>query len=151
MKIRARKGRTLGREIPPGKSTDSAHIAIRHSPFLTALQETINEREEDFLAHTLAVIDEAAEALCRSVTLRNLKRYKELVREFIRLLTAKAYAVQQEAGFDRYGHRHLYTIVTQIDMELDALTREVMKSQADNIDLVSRLDEIRGLLLDIYS
>ncbi len=103
------------------------------------------------MAHTLAVIDEAAEALCRSVTLRNLKRYKELVREFIRLLTAKAYAVQQEAGFDRYGHRHLYTIVTQIDMELDALTREVMKSQADNIDLVSRLDEIRGLLLDIYS
>ncbi|NMB11891.1 MAG: YaaR family protein [Firmicutes bacterium] len=151
MKIRARKGRSLGRKVSPEKSADSAHITLRHSPFLTALQDAVNEREGDSLAHTFAAIDAAAEALRRSVTLRNLKTYKELVREFVRLLTAKAYAVQQEAGFDQYGHRRLYTIVTQIDAKLEALTREVMKAQADNIDLVSRLDEIRGLLLDIYS
>lgn len=118
---------------------------------MTALQETINERDQDSLAHSFAAIDEAAEALRRSVTLRNLNKYKELVREFVRKLTASAFAVRQEAGFDRFGHRRLYTIVTEIDSQLEALTREVMMTQADNIDLVSRLDEIRGLLLDIYS
>jgi uncharacterized protein YaaR (DUF327 family) len=151
MKIQARKRRSLGRDRPPGKSTDLAHISIHHSPFLTALQETINEHDEDSLAHSFAAIDEAAEALRRQVTLANLKKYKELVRELIRTLTARAYAVGQESGFDRYGHRRLYTIVTQIDAQLEALTQEVMRAQAENIDLVSRLDEIRGLLVDIYS
>ncbi|NLY52975.1 MAG: YaaR family protein [Firmicutes bacterium] len=126
-------------------------MSLRHSPFLTALQETMEERDEESLARSFAAIDEAAEALRRSVTLRNLKRYKELVREFIRMLTARAYAVQREAGFDRYGHRRLYTIVAKIDAELEALTREVMEAQSDQMDWVSRLDEIRGLLLDIYS
>ncbi len=137
--------------MPLGKSNDSAHVSLRHSPFLAALQETVNERDEDFLAHSFVAIDEAAEALRRSMTLRNLRNYRELVREFIHALTARAYAVQREAGFDRYGHRRLYVIVAQIDEQLDQLTREVMTAQADNIDLVSRLDEIRGLLLDIYS
>jgi uncharacterized protein YaaR (DUF327 family) len=108
-------------------------------------------RDDESLASSFAAIDEAAEALRRSVTLRNLKRYKELVREFIRLLTARAYTVHREAGFDRYGHRRLYTIVAKIDAELEALTREVMEAQSDQLDWVSRLDEIRGLLLDIYS
>ncbi|NLY29926.1 MAG: YaaR family protein [Firmicutes bacterium] len=151
MKIRARKEGALGRDIPSGKSAAASRVSLRHSPFLTALQETMDERDEESLARSFAAIDEAAEALRRSVTLRNLKRYKELVREFIRMLTARAYAVQREAGFDRYGHRRLYTIVAKIDAELEALTREVMEAQSDQIDWVSRLDEIRGLLLDIYS
>jgi hypothetical protein len=126
-------------------------MQLQETPFLTALQKTINERDEDSLARAFAAIEEAAEVLRRSVTLRNLKRYKELIREFIRGLTADAYAVQQEVGFDQYGHRRLYLIIQEIDQQLESLTREVVHGQAANIDLVSRLDEIRGLLLDIYS
>jgi uncharacterized protein YaaR (DUF327 family) len=151
MKVHARKRRSLGRDRPPWKSTDLVHVSIHHSPFLTALQETMVERDEDFLAQSFAAIDEAAEALRRQVTLANLKKYKDLVRELIRTLTARAYAVGQEVGFDRYGHRRLYTIIAQIDTQLEALTEDVMRAQAENIDLISRLDEIRGLLVDIYS
>ncbi|NLA59266.1 MAG: YaaR family protein [Firmicutes bacterium] len=151
MKIRARKEGALGRDIPSGKPAAQSRVSLRHSPFLTALQETMDERDEESLARSFAAIDEAAEALRRSVTLRNLKRYKELVREFIRMLTARAYAVQREAGFDRYGHRRLYTIVARINAQLEALTREIMEAQSDQLEWVSRLDEIRGLLLDIYS
>ncbi len=151
MKIRARKEGALGRDIPSGKPAAQSRVSLRHSPFLTALQETMDERDEEYLARSFAAIDEAAEALRRSVTLRNLKRYKELVREFIRMLTARAYAVQREAGFDRYGHRRLYTIVARINAQLEALTREIMEAQSDQLEWVSRLDEIRGLLLDIYS
>ncbi len=152
MKIRSQKERSLGREMSPGKARGSHHdVSMQRSPFLTALQATMGEQDEDSLARAFAAIEEAAETLRRSVTLRNLKRYKDLVREFIRMLTASAYAVRQETGFDQYGHRRLYLIVQEIDTKLEALTREVINSQSANIDLVSRLDEIRGLLLDIYS
>ncbi|NLK09292.1 MAG: YaaR family protein [Firmicutes bacterium] len=119
--------------------------------FLTALRRTINVRDEDALARAFAAIEEAADALRKSMTLRNLKRYKDLVRAFIGELTLNAYSVLQETGFDQYGHRRLYTIVREIDERLESLTREVIHGQADNLELVSRLDEIRGLLLDIYS
>ncbi|NMB25215.1 MAG: YaaR family protein [Firmicutes bacterium] len=151
MRIRTQKDRSLGRELLSGKPTGPSHPHLQETPFLVALRRTINVRDEESLAQAFAAIEEAAATLRRSVTLRNLKRYKELIRAFISELMANAYSTHQETGFDQYGHRRLYVIVQEIDQRLESLTREVVHGQADNLDLVSRLDEIRGLLLDIYS
>lgn len=151
MKIRTQKDRSLEREVLSGRPTGISHAHLQETPFLMALRRTINVRDEESLAQAFAAIEEAAAELRRSMTLRNLKRYKELIGAFISELTANAYSVHQDTGFDQYGHRRLYVIVQEIDQKLESLTREVIHGQADNLDLVSRLDEIRGLLLDIYS
>ena len=151
MKIRTQKDRALGRDMSQGKPEGISQGHIQETPFLTALRGTINARDEESLAKAFAAIEEAAEALRRSMTLRNLKHYKDLIRAFINELTSSAYSVSQEVGFDQYGHRRLYVIIQKVDQHLEALTREVIRGQADNLSLVSRLDEIKGLLLDIYS
>lgn len=151
MKIRRGKQRSFPQAKSGEMSKSAAGVSVRHTPFLQALQESIYERDEDSLARTFAAIDEAAQALRCSATWRNLKIYKDLVRSFLRIVIGHSYQAHQEMGFDRYGHRRVYLIIRQIDKELDELTREVMHAQASNLALVSRLDEIRGLLLDLYS
>jgi len=44
----------------------------------------------------------------------------------------------------------IYTVTKLIDKKLDALTKLVLTQQAQNITLLATLDEIRGLLIDLY-
>lgn len=41
-------------------------------------------------------------------------------------------------------------VVETIDEKLEELTREFLAKQVSPLELVSRLDEIRGLLLDLH-
>jgi uncharacterized protein YaaR (DUF327 family) len=44
----------------------------------------------------------------------------------------------------------IYTVTRIIDEELHDLTMYVMSQQTSNINLLSTLDEIRGLLIDLW-
>lgn len=43
----------------------------------------------------------------------------------------------------------MYGIVKLVDKNLDDLAEELMKEEKDHLAIVSRIDDIRGLLLDI--
>jgi uncharacterized protein YaaR (DUF327 family) len=42
-----------------------------------------------------------------------------------------------------------YTIIEVIDERLDRLTRQVLASQGQQLDLLADIEEIQGLLVDI--
>lgn len=43
----------------------------------------------------------------------------------------------------------MYGIVKLVDKNLDDLAGELVKDEKDHIAIVSRIDDIRGLLLDV--
>ena len=45
----------------------------------------------------------------------------------------------------------VYGIVKLIDKNLDELAEELIKDEKDNIAILNKIDEIRGLLLDILT
>ena len=48
----------------------------------------------------------------------------------------------------KYRHR-VYGIVKLVDKNLDELAGELVKEEKNHIEIVGRIDDIRGLLLDI--
>jgi len=46
--------------------------------------------------------------------------------------------------------KKIYTLARIVDDRLKALSDLIMSNQIKNIDLMSKLDEIRGLLIDLY-
>lgn len=52
---------------------------------------------------------------------------------------------------DKKGRHRVYGIIRQVDDTLDELARELVKDEKDHIAILSRIDEIRGLLLDIFT
>ncbi len=99
----------------------------------------------------LEQIDEYARRLKESPIYENLLRYKEGVRTILRLLVKKSYTVTEQSFYDPQGRRRLYMLVESIDQKLEELTRSFLEKQMDSLDLVNRLDEIRGMLLDLYT
>ena len=51
---------------------------------------------------------------------------------------------------NRRGRSRLYKIVKQVDAELLRLTDELLSDQAPTIDLLARIGEIRGMLINLY-
>ncbi|MGB4638163.1 MAG: YaaR family protein [Limnochordia bacterium] len=124
----------------------------KSSPAQQAFGEVLRaeQAQELDLAAALAEIDGFSRELVRSPVLANLIRYKKKVRELLLFLMRQAYEVRESTFYDPQGRRRLFMVVETIDEKLEELTREFLAKQVSPLELVSRLDEIRGLLLDLH-
>lgn len=106
----------------------------------------VREDLERLLPH----LDDAAQALIESRTLRNLARYRELVREVLDTVVREAHQLQETSGFS--GGRHkVFVVVQKVDEALEQLGREILNEHANTVHLLEIVDEIRGMLLDLYT
>lgn len=96
-------------------------------------------------------IDATGRRLARSLRPDDLAAYRDQVRRFIDLATSGLYRLKRERGWDRGGRQKMYVLVQQIDGRLAELTDMVLGGQADHLVIAARLDEIRGLILDLYA
>ena len=76
--------------------------------------------------------------------------YKNAVKAFLQAALEKMYRVESATGFDLRGSRVRSVIVQAIDAHLEALTDQILHGAESVLPLAARLDEIRGLLLDLY-
>jgi len=110
--------------------------------------------EGDFrskLKNLLERIDMQAQRLSERLDIAELKRYRSLVTEFIDVSVRHSSEYTKEHTLDGKGRHRIFGIVKKVDAELEALTREVLRTQKDYINVLSKLEDIRGLLVDIIA
>jgi uncharacterized protein YaaR (DUF327 family) len=90
-------------------------------------------------------------------------RYKQAVRNFMNYVVKNSFSVEHEQGIPNFlkpgfkGRRGTpeategkrYTKIQIIDKKLEDLAAMLLSNQMHQIELVSRLEEIRGLLVDL--
>ncbi|WHH57071.1 YaaR family protein [Petroclostridium sp. X23] len=117
--------------------------------FDTQLRKIDGQNYEERLASLLSQIDKQGEKLSKSVDIRELKRYKKLISEFLYDAVNNSHKFHKESMLDRRGRHRVYAIISKVNENVDNLTAEVLKEEKDNIKVLQKLDDIRGLLLDI--
>ncbi len=145
MKINSRRRRD---KFLGTKGSDSK-ISVKHSPFVDALQRFTNVEED--LDYALEDINGLGRRLREKPTFINLKNYKGAVRAFLQLMIKQGYGIEERRFVDQFGRRRIYLLIAKIDARIEELTSLILNKQASNLELASKLDEIRGLLLDIKS
>lgn len=103
------------------------------------------------LENLLRDITEQGKKLAENLNIKDLKHYKDLVRSFLHEAVNKMYQLKEEAGWDRRGRHKIYTVVNSVDKELENLTGMMLAEQKDQVAILAKIDEIRGMLLDLYS
>ncbi|MDR0300687.1 MAG: YaaR family protein [Treponema sp.] len=92
-----------------------------------------------------------------------IMRYKQAVRNFMNYVVKNSYALEHEEGIPNFlrpgfsGRRgtpeamqgKMYTKIQVIDKKLEDLAAMLLSGQKQQMELVSRLEEIRGLLVDL--
>jgi hypothetical protein len=80
-----------------------------------------------------------------------MKRYRALIKEFMNEVVNRSHKFSRENFLDRKGRHRVYGIIKLVDDKLDELAQELIKDEKDHIAILGKIDEIRGLLLDILT
>jgi uncharacterized protein YaaR (DUF327 family) len=107
----------------------------------------MNRAELDKL---LMSIDEMGKLLARQMSWKALMEYKERVRRFLEQVVRGGFSSLEKQGFDRRGRMRLYKIISQIDDLMAELAELVVSEQKDNIEILAKIGDIRGLLVNLY-
>lgn len=115
----------------------------------TLISHIENDELQEKLSNLMSDIEEQGSKLTRHMDIKDMKRYRSLVKEFMNEVTANSHAFSRENFLDRRGRHRVYGIVKEVDKSLDDLAQELLKEEKDNLEILKKIDDIRGMLLDI--
>lgn len=94
-------------------------------------------------------ITQQGKKISKHMDIRDMKKYRGLIKDFMNEIVNRSHKFARENFLDRKGRHRVYGIIKLIDSNLDELAAELIKDEKDHLSILSRIDEIRGLLLDI--
>ena len=96
-------------------------------------------------------IDVEGKKLSKRRDVKDMRHYRSLVKEFLNEVVTHSHSFSRENFLDRKGRHRVYGIIRLVDDNLDQLAQELMKDEKDNLEILNKIGEIRGLLLDIFT
>uniref|UniRef100_UPI00405630D1 YaaR family protein n=1 Tax=Acetatifactor sp. TaxID=1872090 RepID=UPI00405630D1 len=103
------------------------------------------------LSSLMQAITEEGEKLAKRRDVKDMRHYRGLVKEFLNEIVTHSHSFSRENYLDRRGRHRVYGIIRLVDENLDQLAQELMKDEKDNLAILNKIGEIRGLLLDIFT
>ena len=120
--------------------------------FKFMLVSNIAEQElQQKIGGLMSQIDEQGKKISKKKDIRDMRRYRELIKELLNEVIYRSHEFSRENFLDRRGRHRVYGIIRLVDKNLDELAEELMKDEQDNISTLSKIGEIQGLLLDIFT
>lgn len=107
------------------------------------LQERLNTLMEE--------ITMQGNRLAKRRDVKDMKKYRGLIKEFMNEVVSRSHSFSRENFLDRKGRHRVYGIIRLVDQNLDELAQELVKDETDNLSILNKIGEIRGLLLDIFT
>lgn len=113
-----------------------------------------NIEEHELQAQLTVMMEEITQQghrLGKRRDIRDMKQYRKLIQEFMNEIVSHSHEFSRENFLDKKGRHRVYGIIRQVNQALDELAEELLAEEKDNISILSKIDEIRGLLLDILT
>ncbi len=120
--------------------------------FKFTLASRIEEADlQQALTTMMEEIESQGNRLAKHHDIRDMKRYRSLVKGFLNEIVSRSHSFSRENFLDRKGRHRVYGIIRLVDENLDALAQELVKEEKDHLAILGKIGEIRGLLLDIFT
>ena len=109
----------------------------------SALAERLNLMMQDIV--------QQGKQISKKNDIRDMQRYRLLIKDFLNEVVTRSHAFSRENFLDRRGRHRVYGIIRLVDETLDDLAQELVKDEKDNINILAKIGQIEGLLLDIFT
>ena len=135
---------------PVEQTTQNAQVTDEQFKF-TLMSKIEEEGLQERLSLLFEDIAMQGKKISKHMDVRDMKRYRGLIKDFLNEIVNRSHKFSRENFLDRKGRHRVYGIIRLIDTNLDELAEELMKEEKDNISILGKIGEIRGLLLDIFT
>ncbi|MEG0133996.1 MAG: YaaR family protein [Clostridium sp.] len=105
------------------------------------------QKSEEDLKKMLKNIKAKGSRLVISKCYADVRAYKKEIKEYLESVLAFMYSVKKDISF--WQTQYFVTIET-VDNKLEELTQMLLNEERENLDIASTIDEISGLIVDIY-
>jgi uncharacterized protein YaaR (DUF327 family) len=108
------------------------------------------EQYEQNIAELADKINAQGARLAKKIDIAEMERYRMLVSELLREVVCSAYVFQKENTIDARGRRKVYATIMIINQKLEEMAKDILSGNQDALFVMSSIDDIRGLIVDIF-
>ncbi|PRR87599.1 MULTISPECIES: YaaR family protein [unclassified Bacillus (in: firmicutes)] len=119
--------------------------------FKASMETQSGKMRLEQLTVMLSDIEVFGKKLTKSRNLKDLARFKGLVKRFVKETVDNGLNIETSRSFDIYGNTRTLALVKALDEKLIELTEDMMDQEKPSIDLLERIGEIKGLLINLYT
>lgn len=127
--------------------------AVKDKPVDGDFEFTLNKLDDDGFQERLNKlmndISIQGKKLADHMDVKDMKQYRSMVTDFMNEVVTRSHKFSRENFLDKRGRHRVYGIVKLVNKDLDDLAQSLISKEKDHLDILGRIDEIRGLLLDI--
>ena len=123
---------------------------VGNDSFRFALMSNIQEADlQERLTDLMGQITAEGEVISKRKDIKDMRKYRALVKEFMNEILNRSHKFSRQNFLDKKGRHRVYGIIKLVDQNLDDLAAELLKDESDNIAILAKIGEIRGLLIDL--
>ncbi len=142
-KVKGRSKTSSFSTVLEGLGTESA----QQDPALAGLDP--NASAEENLRLLLDEVHTSGEGIKARASPDAIKRYKAAVRSFLHYIVENGYTVEEHVSGANILKRKKFTLIQVVDRKLEQLAAGILAGQQSQLDILARVDEINGLLVDL--
>ncbi|MCU6710875.1 YaaR family protein [Paenibacillus sp. J5C_2022] len=129
-------------------NNDAAMKPASPMGFAEVMMQKDTERTQEELQQKFHNIQRQGERLAKHMTVRELKLYREMVKRFLEDTLRRGVGLKEVRGFDRRGRVKRYKLLDEIDAVLISMAEDMLHTEEGRIDLLNKMGEIRGILIN---
>ncbi|OLN33536.1 YaaR family protein [Desulfosporosinus metallidurans] len=131
-------------------SLDSQGSLERSSDFSGVLSQTQKIQRIE-LQTFLGRLETQGKKLAHSLSIRDLKDFRDMVKSFLRSTFGQSRQMQEDSSWDFQGRPKVMARISKIDQALDDLGKQLLDRQSKPLEVLTKIDEIRGLIVDLFA
>ncbi len=131
-----------GTQISPEKKT----VATKKD-FSQSFSFAHQRKSEEQLKKMLEDIKKKGNRLAITKSYGDVASYKRMIKEYLDSVLSYMYGVKKDISF--WQTQYFITVET-IDGKLEELTQMLINQEIENLNIAATVDEITGLMVDIY-
>ena len=139
--------RPMGTDFKAVDTSSAPNVQGRS--FQDTMQQQQTSRSADELQGQMQQIHLQGDRVVKSMTVRELHRYKQLLKQFLEETVRKGIGLKDTKGWDRRGRGKRYKILDEIDETLVQMGDELLQTEQGRVELLNKIGEIRGLLINL--
>ena len=115
--------------------------------FSDNLMKSYQSATKEELENYIKEIKKKGSRLAATKSYVDVKNYKETIKKYVKTVVEYTYSLNKNLGF---WENQYYSTVDTINEKLEELTKEILKEEKEKLKISSAIDNIQGLLVDIY-
>jgi uncharacterized protein len=118
--------------------------------FQQLLQKKQSDLSQERLQSILSELSKHETRLSHSQTMQDLIAYKQTIRNFLQEVVQNGFSLDEHRGSLSNGREKRLKVIKQVDQMLVELSEQVLEKQATSVQLLEKMGEIKGLLVNLY-